>query len=76
MDTVRLSEGERSTPLLDLPIDRMMQAFDEAFGPDPLYVACPYCKAVVGSECVDRRSKVHQMPHPSRFERARVVCGG
>jgi hypothetical protein len=66
-----LTDAERATPLLQLPHDRMMQAFDERFGPDPLYVVCPYCKAVVGSHCTDR-SGVGQMPHPSRFVHARA----
>lgn len=66
--TAPLTDLERRTPLVQLGAERMRQAFDEVFGPDPLYVACPYCKAEVGAGCQSAGEGV--MQHPSRFRLA------
>ena len=66
-----LTLTESRTPLLLLPRERMMQAFDEVFGPDPLYAACPYCKATAGANCTDRAGD-GTMPHPSRYRAAQA----
>lgn len=62
-----LTESERRTPLLQLGAERMAQAFDELLGPDPLYVACPYCKVAAGGDCTDRASGLKTLPHPTRY---------